>query len=50
MRVTGFWQSWLLPLILVLTLVGVSRGLGAEVRRPRAGRRVNPEGAGPAAA
>ncbi|MDP1760812.1 MAG: hypothetical protein Q8L43_01165, partial [Deltaproteobacteria bacterium] len=30
MRVTGFWQSWLLPLILVLTLVGVSRGLGAE--------------------
>ena len=30
MRVTGFWQSWLLPLILVLTLLGVSRGLGAE--------------------
>ena len=30
MRVTGFWQSWLLPLILVLTLVGVSRGLRAE--------------------
>ena len=34
MRVTGFWQSWLLPLILVLTLVGVSRGLGAEVCPP----------------
>jgi outer membrane protein assembly complex protein YaeT len=30
MRVFGFWQSWLLPLILVLTLAGVSRGLGAE--------------------
>ena len=34
MRVTGFWQSWLLPLILVLTLVGVSRGLGAEAAAP----------------
>ena len=34
MRVTGFWQSWLLPLILVLTLVGVSRGLGAETAAP----------------
>jgi outer membrane protein assembly complex protein YaeT len=34
MRVTGFWQSWLLPLILVLTLAGVSRGLGAEAAVP----------------
>ena len=34
MRVTGFWQSWLLPLILVLTLAGVSRGLGAEAVAP----------------
>jgi len=34
MRVTGFWQSWVLPLILVLTLVGVSQGLGAEVCPP----------------
>ena len=34
MRVTGFWQSWLLPLILVLTLVGVSRSLGAEAAAP----------------
>ena len=34
MRVTGFWQSWLLPLILVLTLVGDSQGLAAEVCPP----------------
>jgi outer membrane protein assembly complex protein YaeT len=30
MRVPGFWQSWFLPFILVLTLAGVSRDLGAE--------------------
>jgi outer membrane protein assembly complex protein YaeT len=30
MRVTGFWRNRLLPLILVLTLLGVSRGLAAE--------------------
>jgi outer membrane protein assembly complex protein YaeT len=34
MRLSGFWQSWLLPLILVLTLTGASRGLGAEVCPP----------------
>jgi outer membrane protein assembly complex protein YaeT len=34
MRLTGFWRNWLLPLILVLTLAGVSRGLGAEVCPP----------------
>jgi outer membrane protein insertion porin family len=34
MRVTGYWHSWLLPLILVLTLAGVSRGLGAETIAP----------------
>jgi outer membrane protein assembly complex protein YaeT len=34
MRVPGFWQSWFLPLILVLTLMGVSRGLGAEATAP----------------
>ncbi|MFA4902476.1 MAG: BamA/TamA family outer membrane protein [Desulfobaccales bacterium] len=33
MRVTGIWR-WLVPLILVLTLVGVSRGLGAEAPAP----------------
>ena len=43
MRVFGFWQSWLLPLILVLTLMGVSRGLGAEaaVPEPAAGSTPN---------
>jgi outer membrane protein assembly complex protein YaeT len=30
MRVTGIWRSWLLLLILVLTLLGVSRVMGAE--------------------
>jgi outer membrane protein assembly complex protein YaeT len=34
MRVIGFWRSWLVSLILVLTLVGVSRGLGAESAAP----------------
>ena len=34
MRVPGFFHSWILPLILVLTLVGVSRGLGAEAPPP----------------
>lgn len=34
MRITGFWRSWLLPLILALTLAGVSQGLGAEVCPP----------------
>jgi outer membrane protein assembly complex protein YaeT len=33
MRVTGIWR-WLVPLILMLTLVGVSRGLGAEAPAP----------------
>ena len=37
MRVTGFWQSWLLPLILVLSLMGGSRGLGAEAPEPAGG-------------
>ncbi|MGO8762773.1 MAG: autotransporter assembly complex protein TamA [Desulfobaccales bacterium] len=37
MRVTGFWQSWLVLLILVLSLMGVSRSLGAEVPEPAAG-------------
>src|SRR3989339_1477951 len=43
MRVSGFWQSWLLPLILVLTLVGVSRGLGAEICPPEPGLGSAPE-------
>jgi outer membrane protein assembly complex protein YaeT len=34
MRVTGIWRSWLVALILVLTLAGVSRGLGAEAPAP----------------
>lgn len=34
MRVTGIWRSWLLPLILVLTLLGVARVLGAESVAP----------------
>ena len=34
MRVPGFWQSWLLPLILVLTLAGTARGLGAQSAAP----------------
>jgi outer membrane protein assembly complex protein YaeT len=37
MRVPGFFHSWILPLILVLTLVGVSRGLGAPSPEPAAG-------------
>ncbi len=31
MQVPGVFHSWILPLILVLTLMGVSQGLGAEV-------------------
>jgi outer membrane protein insertion porin family len=34
MRFTSPWQCWLLPLILVLILAGVSRGLGAEAAAP----------------
>ena len=49
MRVPGFFHSWLLPLILVLTLVGVSRGLGAEAPPPSRPRRA-PPAAPPAAA
>ncbi len=30
----GFFPRWILPLILVLTLAGVSRGLGAEAAPP----------------
>ena len=44
MRVPGFFPSWILPLILVLTLVGVSRGLGAAAASPEPA-----EGAAPAA-
>ena len=46
MRVTVFWQSWLLPLILVLTLAGVSRGLTAEAAGPEPA--IGPTPAGPA--
>jgi outer membrane protein assembly complex protein YaeT len=35
MRVTGFWQSWLLPLLLVLTLSGSLRAWGAESAPPQ---------------
>ena len=42
MRVFGFWQSWLLPLILMLTLAGVSRGLGAEAAAPEPAVRSTP--------
>jgi outer membrane protein assembly complex protein YaeT len=31
---TGSWRSWLLFLILVLTLLGVSKGMGAELTVP----------------
>ncbi len=34
MRVSGFWQSWILPLILALALMGVSRCLGAQETAP----------------
>lgn len=44
MRVTGYWHSWLLPLILVLTLAGVSRGLGAEAAAPEPAVRSTPTG------
>ena len=44
MRVPGFFHSWILPLILVLTLVGVSRGLEAAAASPEPA-----EGATPAA-
>jgi outer membrane protein assembly complex protein YaeT len=37
MRVTGFWQSWFLPLILVVSLMGAFRSLGAEAPEPGAG-------------
>jgi outer membrane protein assembly complex protein YaeT len=34
MRVTGFWRCRLLPLILVIILFGVHRGLGAQTAAP----------------
>jgi outer membrane protein assembly complex protein YaeT len=37
MRVTGFWQNWLLPLFLVLSLMGGARSLGAEAPEPAGG-------------
>ncbi len=47
MRVTGLWRSWLLPLMLVLTLVGVSPGLGAETAVPEPDSPIGPGAAGP---
>jgi outer membrane protein assembly complex protein YaeT len=34
MRIRGFWRGRLVPLILMLSLMGVSRGLGAEAPEP----------------
>jgi outer membrane protein assembly complex protein YaeT len=50
MRVIGLWRSWLLPLMLVLTLVGVSPGLGAETAAPEPDTAIAPEAPGPPAA
>ena len=42
MRVPGFFHSWFLLLLLVLTLVGVSRGLGAEAASPEPAEKATP--------
>jgi outer membrane protein assembly complex protein YaeT len=46
MRVPGLFHSWILPLVLVLTLAGVSRGLGAEATPPEPAKGPTPAAAG----
>jgi outer membrane protein assembly complex protein YaeT len=46
MRVPGLFHSWILPLVLVLTLAGVSRGQGADATPPEPAKGPTPAAAG----
>jgi outer membrane protein assembly complex protein YaeT len=49
MRVIGFWRCWLLALILMISLMGVSRGLGAEAAVPELSPPAHPTASAPTA-